>query len=367
MNRLGNVQALRGIACLGVVLFHLRGWDNRFGMETPILDWFRFFGFAGVDLFFVISGFIITATNRRHLGSAAAVPNYLFRRLWRIYPPYWAAFAGSLLVGWATVGWPLYSQEWLDSYPYWLALLPADDNVPVGVSWTLTYEVMFYLVFGLLLLAPARLAAFALGGWGLAILGSMLLGQTFPEYGGRWLLSPFVLEFLAGCVIAELIHRGWTRGWAAALIGSVVVALAGITLVSALLPYPFEGEMSNHRLRVMIWGLPAALVVYAGVAAEQRGYARPPRWLLTLGDASYAIYLTHVPVMIVAVVVAMQIHRTKLMHGIWVLGTFAACLVIGIAWYRWVEKPLLSLANRKKTIPPPNVPIVEVPAVRRAA
>src|SRR5688572_474363 len=88
---LQNVQALRGAACLMVVVYHLQVWDAAFGNPTPVFREVRRFGFAGVDLFFVLSGFIITATNLRHVGRPAAVPGYLFRRLWRVYPTYWAA------------------------------------------------------------------------------------------------------------------------------------------------------------------------------------------------------------------------------------------------------------------------------------
>src|SRR5438445_4424488 len=88
-----NLQALRGIACLLVIWFHLWIDARKFGLETPILREIEWFGFAGVDLFFVLSGFLITSTNFRHLGRAAAAPGFLFRRFWRIYPMFWVAMA----------------------------------------------------------------------------------------------------------------------------------------------------------------------------------------------------------------------------------------------------------------------------------
>ena len=363
--RLDNVQALRGIACLMVVGFHLWGWDDRFGAHTPVVGAFRWFGFAGVDLFFVLSGFIITLTNLKNVGRPTAVPGYLFRRLWRIYPAYWAAFVAAAIAGWLTVGWPIFSDELASAYPVWLSLFPSPrENAVLGVSWTLTYEVMFYIVFGLLMVLPARGLAVALGAWAAVV----AVAQCYPESNtlARYLVAPFVLEFLAGCLVAGLIAHGVTRHWRAALVLAGVTTAGGIAVVSLTHTLPFEGVMADSRTRVFVWGLPAALTVYGFVAAEKHGFARPPRWLLAVGDASYAIYLTHFPVMIATVVLAMQLPRTKLLHYGWAIGTVALCVAVGLNWYRWVEKPLLGLIARKK---PAIVPIPAVTAVpaRRAA
>src|SRR5687768_11681774 len=88
---LHNLQALRGAAALVVVWFHLWGWEGAYGRSTPVFDQVRWFGFAGVDFFVALSGFIIVYTQARHLGRPSAVPGYLFRRLWRVYPTFWVA------------------------------------------------------------------------------------------------------------------------------------------------------------------------------------------------------------------------------------------------------------------------------------
>ncbi|MBY0513870.1 MAG: acyltransferase family protein, partial [Gemmataceae bacterium] len=123
--KLAHVQALRGVACLLVVLVHLWKLEARFGYETPGFAAIKWFGFAGVDLFFVISGFIITTTNRKHLGRPAAVPGYLGRRLWRVYPVYWAATAVAAATAAAVYGRAVFDECTPGKWAHWLALNPA--------------------------------------------------------------------------------------------------------------------------------------------------------------------------------------------------------------------------------------------------
>lgn len=343
--RLDSIQALRGVACLAVVGFHLTFWNGRLGMSVWGIDSFRWFGYAGVDLFFVLSGFVMMLTNRKKIGQPAAVPGYLLRRFWRIYPTYWVTFAVAL--GAFLLLLPGYEND-----PIWdgrllpaLALSPWVDNGVLGVAWTLSYEVMFYLIFGLLLLLPPRGMAIGLGLWAVSVAGALM----FPLVDSPWamIVSPYCAEFLAGCLIAWFITRGVTGYRWSAMLGAAAWAGVGLVAVSQAYDLPIDHVMGNHRIRVLVWGVPAALLVYGLIACECRGFTRWPRRLLAIGDASYSIYLTHFPLMVAAVLVAMQIHRTALLHLLWCLMTFAACVACGWLWYRLTEKPLLGVLGRR--------------------
>ncbi|MCZ2343537.1 MAG: acyltransferase [Bacteroidales bacterium] len=343
--RLDSIQALRGAACLAVVGFHLTFWNGRLGMSAWGFDAYRWFGYAGVDLFFVLSGFVMLLTNRKKIGQPAAVPGYMFRRFWRIYPTYWVTFA-------AVLGLFLLLLPGYENDPIWdgrllpaLALSPLVDNGVLGVAWTLSFEVMFYLIFGLLLLLPPRGMAIGCGLWAVAVAGAWAFPQEKSALA--MLVSPFCAEFLAGCLMAWLITRGVTGYRWGAILGAVIWAGSGIGIVSWTHDLPIDHVMANHRIRVLVWGPPAALLVYGLIACERRGFRRWPRGLLVLGDASYSIYLTHFPMMVVSVLVAMQIHRTPLLHMLWCLLTFTVCVGGGWLWYRVVEKPLLGVLTRR--------------------
>jgi len=358
-----NVQALRGVACLLVVLVHLRFWDNAFVGGTPGFREVKYFGFAGVDLFFVLSGFIITATNRKYFGRPAAVPGYLFRRAWRIYPAYWAAMALTVGMAWAFFGSAPLDHEAGGEWVKWLALAPLDGINPIiGQAWTLTYELMFYAAFGALLFLPPRAAAAGLAAWGAVVTAALFL----PEPTNVWAFlprSPFIFEFLGGCAVAWLAGRG-VRAWPGA---AVVVGLAWATVGAVLIaqgPEDYTSAIARQPLRVLVFGPAAVLIVYAGVATEGRW--RVPRWLLLTGDASYSLYLTHFTVYVAALFVGMKVPHTRLAHLVGLATTFAAAVAFGIAFYFLVERPLLNLARGRRKPPAPLAAPVEVP-LRRAA
>jgi peptidoglycan/LPS O-acetylase OafA/YrhL len=357
------VQAVRGVACLLVVLAHLWALEAEFGTQTPGFNHVRSFGFAGVDLFFVVSGFIITATNRRHLGRPAAVPGYLARRLWRIYPPYWAAAGVAFAYYCAAGGWDravtpeIAGGEWA----WWLALVPVESgNQLVGQAWTLSFEVMFYVAFGLLMLAPPRALAAGLAGWAAVVLAAAAWPvparplATLP-------VSPFVLEFLGGCGVAWLAGRGERRGWRVAAALGIAWAAAGVWLTATPAPEPYADAMHSQRLRVLVFGPAALLLVYAAVAAEGRWNVSAG--LLAVGDASYSLYLIHPTALAVGKWAGVLVPHTRLGHTLWLLGTLAGVVAAGLLFYRWVEQPLLNVVKRKK----PAAPAVTPEPLRRAA
>jgi len=360
-----NLTALRGAACLLVILAHLQTWDAAFGAETPVLREARWVGVGTIDVFFVLSGFIITATNRRYFGRPSAAPGYLYRRAWRIYPTYWAATVLAALTGWALLDWQPLSADALRNWPAWLALVPtADLNPFIGQAWTLPYEVVFYAAFGVLLCVPPRAAAAALGAWAVAVAAA----QTRPVPAEPWLvvpLSPFVFEFLAGAAVAWLAGRGVRGWWRTALLVGVAYATVGIVLVAAR-PEPYGLALTDARLRVLVFGPPAVLLVYAAVAAEGRWPRRVPGWLLRCGDAAYSLYLVHFQVLLAAVVVGMKLPHTRLPHLLWLAATLTAMLAAGFAFYVLVEKPLLNIGRRRRK---PSAPVVEpgIASTRRAA
>lgn len=361
--RFDNVQALRGAACLLVVVYHAAGWEHQFGLRFAPLGPVRWVGFAGVDLFFVLSGFIIAATARPDLGRPARLPRYAFRRLWRIYPAYWAALAVGVGVYAALSPDPVARPGWAGGLVEAAFLLPRPDIcrfVPVG--WTLSYELAFYLAFGGLFLLPRRAAGPVLAAWAAGVLAAAVAGWRPENRFATVVAEPFVLEFLAGCLIAwrpAALGRRATAGlvllaggWAAA--GSAVFFRPDPTWLPV-----------HHGERVLVFGPAAALLVLAATARERAGGRLGLRWLSRAGDASYSVYLIHPAGLTVTMYLTMLVgwdHR-KAAHLGWVAVMLAGGVLPGLLFYRIVERPLLDLVKKRRPAEPVPVPV----PLRRAA
>lgn len=280
------VQALRALAALTVAFGHI-AHDMRVGAPAaPGLDaviaWLPWD--AGVDVFFVISGFVIAVSSRRFFATADGPRQFLIRRIARIVPIYWAA---TLLFLAITILLPGTTNASLGGPWYLLAgllFLPAarpDGLVqpPLGLGWTLNYEMFFYLAFAPFLWLP-RLPAMlgacaALGGLVLLSAAGLLPGVMLNFWA-----SPLTLEFCAGLLLALL--AGQVRLTLPPRLLLVVAAIALLHLGGPELP------------RLLHAGLPALLLVAAASLAPPSP-ARGPAMALAarLGDASYALYLLH--------------------------------------------------------------------------
>ncbi|MFO0848825.1 MAG: acyltransferase [Gemmataceae bacterium] len=362
---LHNLQALRGVACLAVVAYHLAVWEREYGVRTPVFELAYWFGFAGVDLFFALSGFIITYTHADRAGHPRAVPGYLFRRAWRVYPTYWAA-AGVAALSWAyLLNNPLRTPGWEGRWLHWLALRPGEPYQQyVAPAWTLPYELMFYLGFAGLLALPPRAGPWLLAGWGAGVLAHAAAGRPIDNRYLSLAASPFVLEFLGGCLAAGLVGRGvrWPGRAVAVAGGGYLGAAAGVVGLAG----DWGTVVTDTATRVAVFGPPAVFTVYGMAVAECRGEYQAPRWLRPVGDASYSIYLTHGTVGRLAVVYGCYLPHTRLAHLGWLVGTLAGCLLVGFAMYWAVERPLLRLVARRPRGRPAAAPRPTAP-VRRAA
>ena len=283
---------LRALAALAVVVHHSLEMSNgAVGRFSP--DWLTTSGASGVDIFFVISGFIMLHVSFQPHRAPPTPAGFLFRRATRIYPLYWLCCLAMLAA--ASAGF-LRGQSWTAADAAKSLLLLPDDHLLINVSWTLVYELYFYLVFATVLIA--RSMAVAVIGTILAIACFWFVSDGLPGHALRsFLADPIPLEFCMGLCLAwaysrlgETVKRPATR-WALALIGLGAMAAAPLFIA-----HPDTSGLPGLP-RVLAWGLPAVLVM---VACLPIGPPRNPttRFAVLLGDASYALYLTHVFVMI---------------------------------------------------------------------
>jgi len=325
MRTLRSVQALRGVAALMVVLHHaLSRQDVPFGI-----------GAAGVDIFFVISGFIMWTISDRE----SAPGRFLLRRAIRIAPLYWLVtlFMAACAVLLPGKVFPSLTVD-LASVVRSLLFIPYRDPhggiFPVLVpGWTLNYEMAFYVLFAgcLLLRRSWRLPVMALAMIGLVASRAVVVRRNpvLVTY-----TDPLILEFLAGASLAEV----WRRGVIAPTpVSATMLALGAGALV---VEYLLRAEVSPLA-RPLLWGLPALATVAGAVMLEARGRLAEIPVLKILGDASYSIYLLH------GLVVSLLF---KLVGG---LSPIAFCLAVvvascaaGYASYRCFEKPFSAWLRR---------------------
>ena len=292
--RIKNIQALRGIAALLVVLFHLLAIERKYGQGVRALPDFVILGASGVDFFLVISGVALVMTSRGKFQQATYFQGFIFNRLVRIFPLYW--FYSSLVL-WVF----LFNPQWVNAMQGHQAdllasflLLPQTRLPLLAVGWVLIHQLFYYLVFALLLLAPEKYLHPLLLFWAALIIVLAFPGVSGPSFS--WPLvtyHPLALEFITGCFIGLLVLNGHGSGGGWAL-GTGV----GFWIVLSLIhPRVVGPEIPVGWARTILFGVPAGLIVYGATALEVRSGFILPRILQQIGEASFSIYLSHVLVL----------------------------------------------------------------------
>ena len=327
---LTNLQALRFFAALAVVFYHGVAHFKRMGGGEEF-DFFHWTGFAGVDIFFVISGFIMWYTARK-----LDVANFLYLRLTRIYVGYWPLVVLAALITLGTNPAPLAQINWpatLTLYP----VVPLKQTI-LPVAWTLSFELYFYTLFALFLAIRLRYAiATAALIIGLSVMFAVLHPETVgpPFTWPSFLLSPFLLEFFCGVLIgvyAEVYRTDWPWLWIA---GGTVGLVVSLALVH------FALETLTDPLRVLMLGPCAGAIVYGVVCLEDT--TRAPTQLVVLGGASYALYLCHGFLLwLLRWIIGPQ---TPVFAFFTFLVMVAIIVVYSVIHYRYIEQPLLRLSR----------------------
>lgn len=355
-----NIQALRAFAALWVAWYHTLQpvTTGSYGLQvaTNGMPWLHeagAVGWIGVDVFFVISGFIMACSTCDMPGGRRDACDFMWKRVKRVVPLYWVLTT-------AVVAAALVLPHFFNSYRFELVhaiksylFLPAarPDGValpPLVPGWTLNYEMYFYFVFGLLLWLGVHrsLRAFVLVFAGSVVAGQVLQRQApWPASAmGFVVTSPLLLEFLAGVIIARVVRQARVPGWAAA-----AAMLCGVALLRHwMIDIPAEGAAPRHiaeLYRVLALGVPAALLV-AGAVLLERTWAFP-RPVLHLGDASYSIYLTHffIPGLCAKLFVWAGLAHAD--ANLFVGVCMTLIVLCGLFFYRYVEMPMLKAWKRR--------------------
>lgn len=341
VSRLSSIQALRGFAASFVVLYHAAEATTRNASGAPSYDLMRsiaWLGNFGVDVFFVISGFIMIYVHFDDFGKVGATRRFMVKRLIRIVPNYWLLTAVATIIIALS---PQLSQHGREvDVPWILAsflFVPwtsvAGIPLPVlGLGWTLNFEMYFYLVFFLALLLPRSIAIFALTAF---FASSIIFGYAIDHEGAflhqatHWLLAEFMLGILIGMSSRHGVLISNSFG---------LVFLGACTVLLASAPFFKENGALVPVLRFAFFGVSAACLVTAMTLTPLSRIIRFPRPVLLLGNASYSLYLTHL-FTLPAVLLVLRSLSIDLPAGMTVLALFVASVLVAIAFYLTFEKP----------------------------
>lgn len=346
-----SIQVLRGIAALLVVAAHLQVIEQKYGHGGVILPVWLEYGKVSVDLFFVISGFVIATVTRGQFKSWRAAGHFLFQRMTRIYPPYWLYSAMVLLLWLFRPDMVNASQGHQINIVASFLLLPQDFPPLLIVGWTLIHEMYFYVAMGLLMLVVReRVFPVALALWALVVIvGQLYCVIDTGENVSPWIrliFHPLTLEFVGGAGIALLLN-GNIRGNGRVIMD---VGIIGFTFAAIWLYAGDTALDTDGWWRLLFFGLPSLLVVHGAASAEIAGKARFPTMMRKIGDASYSIYLTHILVLSAIGRAWAQIAVPEAINHAIVLATMVlATLIVGLLSYRWVEVPILNAIRTWKT------------------
>ncbi len=327
-----SAQYARAGAALIVVLFHA-SVDGSVAFGGDLDHLFRF-GVAGVDVFFVLSGFIMYLSVSHEAPRPA---DFMARRIARIVPLYWIAtlclavlYLDRLIV--AVPKAPFYYISSFLFIPQAVPGHPGEFYPLLSVGWTLNFEMFFYALLGLCLwLAGAAFIKPLLG----LLAGLVLLGVFLKPEGAVLFTytSPLILEFAGGLLLGIFYQRGVRISLGAACV------LAGLAVVVVLMST--SAALLSHWARVVGWGLPALGLMAAAVLVRVGRWDN--RFILLLGNASYAIYLFH-PIVITLLrmtsVALLGKQESPAGAVIFILIALVLGTGAGVAIHLWIERPI---------------------------
>lgn len=336
-NQLQSLQVLRGLAALSVVYFHI-GKGSAFGS-------------FGVDLFFVLSGFVIAMASEKQVGAK----QFAINRLTRVAPLYWIMTTMIMIVlilrpelfNSTTASFPNYLRS-IFFIPYF------NDNGQLqpllGVGWTLNYEMVFYAMATIsLFVSPTRFY------YATCALVTSLFGLGYLLFDGTpyadFLRSNLLFEFMLGMAAFKFKDSAYLQKipmWIAAIVILLLYVIMSIE------------EINGFGNRLVEFGIPSFLIVLLAIQLEPlfpRLNSLLSRILIHIGDASYATYLSHT-----IAVELIKRHLPKFTNGITIespVGTFIAlffCIAVGGLTYIFLDKPSVAIAKKIFSRSSKNIP-----------
>lgn len=335
-----NIQALRGIASLMVFLIHLLSTSN--DVQIPWLKSLLWeFGPGGVDIFFVLSGFVVTMAAMKSAnlyGGIGGSISFMTKRIIRIYPLYIVVLSVAFIISppvWL-------APDWMPQYSFLkLASLTTLVNHKVMVAWSLVFEMFFYAVLSVLVIFGAKHFRSLLILWVVAqVMAIIYFNSIDIAYSNHVPLNPQIIQFCAGSLLA-------------CFSSSISAKHGRIVLVAG---FVFFGLMcvANQRLggwnalnRTITLTIPSAMIVYGAIATEIAKSVKPLKALVWLGNISFSLYLWHQITFQACEYLFRRFDLMWMNNVVILLIWSAAGLSVGTLSYYFIERKLMTIGRRK--------------------
>jgi exopolysaccharide production protein ExoZ len=352
-NKLLPLELCRGLAAVLVACLHAGASINKYyGFDIGAVHNFG----AGVDFFFVLSGFVMAYSHWPDIGRPDRVKTYCIKRILRIYPPYWIATAAIVFF---YVSDPSYGgQDRLDVTKLFCSifLLPNTTQPVVGQAWTLVHEMFFYGLFSLVIIFGRR-AFIGFVFWAVCIL--MWQGLHVRDYQAdplfafpfSFFLSPFNIEFIFGVGIGVLVRRGWHRFSRTLASAGIMLFVLGLIFVD----YRIVGDLAAR----LVFGGAAAIAVLGLASVPWRFPVGLAATAGIFGATSYALYLVHPAVETVIIHTLLKFGGAQLSPWSVMVVLVSSAFAGGMLFAYCVERPL-SRILRTRVFPSP-IPAAPLP------
>jgi exopolysaccharide production protein ExoZ len=353
-NKLDFIQALRGISALLVMMYHFqqRIAPGEFAQTAGAFFFGR--GYVGVDIFFMLSGFVMVYSTARITSGASDAVTFFIKRIARVWPAYVIATVLYLAIHLGDFG---INQLALDQFLKSIVFLPqANSGAPffgyatLTLGWSLNYEMYFYLIFGCSLIFGKSKRWLVLAAWfALTLLLIPAFKRTLSfdiktEYlfsvdYFNLMVNPIIWGFLIGMAVGKA-YLSTLRISSAMVLRCCLLAMTGVVVWQYL-----SGFLAGHGVTHNLIPI-AALFLLIALAEKNTPFAWPA-WLVWMGEISFSLYLLHIPV-IDGINKLMTAYGNPALNGhasTVVLGVFATLAVV-IPFHHFIEKRLSSLLSK---------------------
>jgi peptidoglycan/LPS O-acetylase OafA/YrhL len=344
-NTIYSIQVLRGVAAVLVVLFHATQFFTSLYQIAPFWGFFLF-GFSGVDIFFVLSGFIIFMIHFPDIGKPQRYLSYIIKRFIRIYPIYWITLA--ILSCWLLFTDSISIQDVYEN----ISLLYSPKIWVNPVCWTMTFEVLFYIIFSFLILNRI-LGSVLIFCWMIIVVAPNLFDLKFSFFLFILVFHKYTILFMIGLIVSYTVMQ--LRQFSPMIRNKLgnIACLCGFIAFSVTSFYCVKYSIPSDELIILLgYGFASGCFMICALSDTFEAFFRKQNLLKSLGDASYSIYLLHY-IFLSVVVSYLKLHTSMSEAFTVTLAFVAVCVltvIVGWLFYMTVEHPLLKFIRTLRVL-----------------